>query len=221
MHMFDVSHSTLHMHVLHSQYYIVTGIEEGGVFKYTANLRKSIGTQVGVVELGIDKIKHVELVEVGEVRDVPLTTPVSGQSAQAGTQGIVPMTSGTHSVSYRTSWYDPIGIEVNHVQDNLTFSFDGISVYGISGSDDRWWLSNDGWAEIQHTLNVVYWNDGTGRAITYDVMRNYPFCGNNDTTVTYDVNQALGYSNGDVGGLIRTYDSGLCGGLLHYESNFA
>jgi len=218
------------------KYFTVVGqMAKNGLYTYpyTMTLAQH-GNAVVAIELSIDTQAHTQLIAVG----TPTTQALlqhdemhrhQGTSKQQSTlssnnstsSNVVPFTSGTHSVKYTIDWYDPVGIEVNALTDYLTFSYNGNTTTYISGSDSRWWLSDDGWVEQSH--GIYGWNYWGGNVRTYvytdDTFANTPFCAG-QTTYVYDTqNTAEGLSDGSVMGFVDfTYAADGCSALLHYSS---
>lgn len=128
----------------------------------------------------------------------------------------------TKSGSFKTVWEDPINLNVNSVETNITFSYDGSTVTYIDGSDYREWLRASGWYEDSHRISSHYdYLNGNAVNITVETeatFQNDTFCAGNTTNVYYDPNAITGTYLGNISGQVSTWASGGCSSWLDYYS---
>ncbi|WP_126549285.1 hypothetical protein [Dictyobacter kobayashii] len=204
-------------------YFSVLGQAISGSYIYSYDLTAPKGIKLGAVELALNTQAHTQLIAVGTPTSA-LTNPstkngISASQSISSSGTVSPLVSN-RAGNFHTDWWDPVGIHVNEVLDDINFNYDGRSVTYYSGSDYRWWLSNDGWFEAAHNIGSSYQNNNTQAVVwTYDHMQNNPFCVANATHVYYQNNNVYAHGNGSVTGNVSTSDSGPCAFLLHYTTS--
>jgi hypothetical protein len=124
--------------------------------------------------------------------------------------------AATNSAGYsKTRFEDPVGIDVNSVRNNVSWTWNGSSVSNGSCSANYGWLSGDGWGLHENNFYCRY--DGSPTQVdssSYAHFKNGIFCVGFDTDVYYNRNHAYGRRNGDLVGAWNTSKSGPCSGLL-------
>jgi hypothetical protein len=116
-----------------------------------------------------------------------------------------------------TVWTDPAFIPVAEVQTSMTCTVDGTYVLGCSGSDWRYWLSNDGWYEYSHSIGTSYPASDRGLTWTHDHFRNKPFCAGNWTDIYFHDSEVDIFSDSSWYANLSTDQTGACGWLLSYS----
>jgi hypothetical protein len=205
---------------------VIDGIAGSGGFTFPFDIQVLRG-RIFFSELATDALNARILIEIGATSQPAASAAVSGKDfneASAATDGSPAPLSLIHTSGYfETNWIDPVGILVNTVKDNVSWTYDTSTgkVTSYSGSDFRTWFSGNGWAEVSHyissyynsghTVATVYTNDAFATSSWFPL----PACG---TTVTYYyANNAYAYGNGNIGGGVNTWVTGTCGFLLHYQ----
>lgn len=213
------------------QYFVVTGQLVGTRYSYPLQFTANPGQKIGLLEISSDPLAHTQVIAVGAPTNQLLNPAMpQGASLQGQTQGkttrVAPsISNGSASHHYTTTWYDPVGITVNWVKDTINYGYNGNIVTSFYGSDNRWWLSNDGWFEASHYIGSGYIGsasnpDGEAAVYTGDTMQNNIFCAGNSTYVYYSNNAVIARGNGSAFGSINTWDGGGCSSLLHYGTTF-
>ncbi len=126
----------------------------------------------------------------------------------------------TAQATFKTTWYDPVGITVNYVYDTVNWDYDGNTVSPNFISDGRWPNSATGWYEAAHTL-YPYYDSTMVQGSTYDHMENDIFCALQTTNVWYQNNNVNGYADGSSDGGVVSWDDGGCSTWLHYETTLS
>lgn len=129
------------------------------------------------------------------------------------------MTSGSSSVHtnkispalstsgyFQTVWYDPVGITLSEVKDNISFSYDGTYVDSYSGSWYLYWDSNTGWY-YYNLSNGGYITSAQTAATQYTdvVFQNDTFCFGQTTVTYYNPNEVVAHGDGSVTGWVNTW----------------
>lgn len=130
------------------------------------------------------------------------------------------MLDSTSQATYTTTWYDPVGLEVNHVADTVNWNWNGYTTYFNWGGDSREWLWVTGWFEASHAIN--YYSGSTQVGVwTDDHMQNNRFCAGQTTNVWYQRNGVYGYANGAKGGSVGSSANGGCASWLHWQATLS
>jgi hypothetical protein len=134
--------------------------------------------------------------------------------------------STTRSAGYFKTWLeDPVGIDVNSVENAIEWSWDNpyLTEGSVANCDASYqWYTPSGWGLHENDLqcNVdspTYpqsWVDST----SYVHYKNGIFCAFTDTDAYYDRNHAYGYGNGDLVGAVTATKTGTCSGLLSFNT---
>ncbi len=216
-----------------TKYYVVHGVQQSnGQYAYPYNVASPHGQYIGTEEIAINPTNHTQLIEVGVASPASVAAVPQPRGSQAtstvgsltdpnpGT-GTDPSTSGY----YEVVWHDPIDASMTIVKDNISFTYDGTYVDSFSGSDYRWWYSDDGWFAYGHSIGSYYNTSADEEATvwTYQMFQNnvfgnvVPTCGEKgDTYIAVDDNNVHAYGNGSVTGQVNTYAYGGCYGYLGY-----
>ncbi|TVZ76107.1 hypothetical protein FB379_14115 [Aeribacillus composti] len=116
-------------------------------------------------------------------------------------------------------WVDPINLQVNKVETEMAFNYNGSSVTSCTARDRREWLTETGWSESSHNLSHAFVGGRNAQAKTKSTMRNSAFCvGQPATYVYYNTNNITVYYNGSASGNVSTYASGGCSSWLSYST---
>jgi hypothetical protein len=193
--------------------------ECGGPFALT---QEPGGPPLGAVLLAIDLMTCQQLVEVGELAQVPAdpSGPGYASSPPEKTAGDVEAPAALASEEvlwhYYVIWKDPLAIPVTKVQQNLRWTYDGSHILSlISATDSRSWFTPSGWTETYHHKSVYH--DSRYAYITTDnTFYNQPFCGG--TWIFYSPQTLLGRWNGTATGSVYTAVSGCGANLLQWYS---
>jgi hypothetical protein len=178
---------------------------------------------LGVREVSANAASCRVAVKIGHLASRP-AAPRGGRYASSGTPAPVAAAAGGSEHCYQTTWRDPIHIEVNHVQDCVYYGWDDWgNVNYCSGTDSRWWLSDDGW---QENYNDVWSDSGSNycHGSTHDEFSNGWFhlfncSGDPPSGTTYNRNEVWGWNDATGSGYPGTWAWGGCANLLWYETS--
>lgn len=156
-------------------------------------------------------------------RDGVASLGVDKKATTAGApQGVATATATTHSAGYSRTWVeDPAGIDVNSVQNDIDWFWDGVYLTPdstVTCSAEYQWFAPSGWGLHENDLQCNFdsptypqsWIDST----SFVHFKNGIFCFFTDTDVYYDRNHAIGHGNGNLVGQWSVIRSGTCAGLL-------
>ncbi len=133
-------------------------------------------------------------------------------SARTGAGTVSPLASS--SGYFHSETWDPVGLEINMVEDGGTWSH-GSCVTGGTGYYNYWWLSDDGWQLSSSNFSNGY-SCSRQDVSSYAHYYNFPFCGGTNTF--FNRNHFYGYANGKADGAVSWSASGCLGNQLsvHY-----
>ena len=179
---------------------------------------------VTAVEMAYNESTCQQLIAIGTASpQQPEPTSSGSATSFAGQSGLVarvaaPATLQRHGYFY-TYWHDPAWLNVNSVEDEMTWNYSSPFIMGIVAAwDDLTWLSASGWYVTSHPAPVLtvdyndYWATLTTRASFYNTM----FCGGTGTT--YQPNTFKAYGDGRDTGSVSTWDWGCHSDWLHFAS---
>lgn len=118
---------------------------------------------------------------------------------------------------YRSWWEDPFAIDVNSVNNNVRWTWNGSSVSNGSCGYSLAWFSDSGWHKVSSSFNCYY---GSGPAVYSESdahYRNGRFCASVDTDVRYSNNRARGGYAGGLTGSVTAWVDGGCESMLHFH----
>lgn len=150
----------------------------------------------------------------------PMAPPQGGTEAASGSRSAAAAASGGSEGCFTTTWKDPIHLDVNWVRSCIYWSWDNYNhINSCSGSDNRWWLSNTGWHEDNHSIAVYTDWSSYCETQTYDNFSNgsfwLPGCNSHTTTGTvYNPNWVEGRPGPSESGNSSTYVWGGCANFL-------
>jgi len=201
------------------QYFVLHGVQEKQGYRYRFLLHANKEKKVGVVEVSATTETHTQLLAVGTPTAKLLTPPRSKKGALKQSFSTAHLRHAAQSGNFMTTWWDPIDIAVNWVQDTISFNYNGSVVTSYSGSDNRWWLSETGWFEASHRIGDSYGPGKSSATVwTESHMQNNTFCLGQTTNVYYQDNAVYGYGDGTISGETNTWDDGGCADWLHYTA---
>ncbi len=191
-----------------------------GVCQYTSTLNKTVA-EASIIkimrEVAVNRDTCQQLVDVGTLKNPPAKPSniiVHKAAQQYSTLSNLP----TRTASMTTTWYDPIGINLNYNFDQISFSYDGNTVYGLWSGFSHDWDRSTGWYDVYYNLNSYLTpnNEEVYQSST-DEFENDWWEG--VTTHTYyQPNTIIGYPNGGISaGGTYTWDDGPIWWQLHYE----
>lgn len=163
-----------------------------------------------LIEEGVPQATPKTPTEKGYVVRQASAAPISAEPGQ-----VTLAASGRNWANQSVYWKDPIGIEVNSVSTELTFSYNGTCAYSGSVLGRFYWFglsgwSRESWAVTQSRATNCSWWLGESRA-TY---RNGIFCAGQTTWAYYDYVRTRGWNNGTATFARSTRVAGGCTGLL-------
>lgn len=141
----------------------------------------------------------------------------------------------TETGHQKTEWIDPLGITINSVADNLTWSYNGATWTSASATADSYEFPYDGWSnsglppitfltpgdgsiyyeEVEHFVNI----DFELLVVALFGPAGYAACGFDSQPAYFTLSPAVrGYGNGDLGGSYGDSVSGGCSDLVHHGS---
>lgn len=212
------------------RYYEVQGeyIAEYDAYNYDYTLVKSANENRAVVAspYAFNEKENKMLIKVGISYDMGDTDNQEGVTTRTSEFEQVTLDDkptiglfATKTNFHRTKWVDPVNLQVNKVETEMTYNYDGTSVTSYTSRDRREWLSLTGWSETSHNLSHSFVGGRNARAETQSTMSNSSFCiGQPTTNVYYNTNNLTVYFNGSAAGGVSTYASGGCSSWLSYSS---